>query len=218
MYSSIAPLTRQRKTLLHLYRHHNDPELRHRAHILLLLADGYTWQTIAAVLYTSTSTIARWQQRCHDSGLVALAGHKPGRRPFFCCYWIGIVARWLTEQTPRDFGFLRSRWTCALVVVLLWRYYQLASAVKPSAAGCITPIWSGVGRVRSSTGPIRLPPPPAGHPAESPAGNYADRLCASGKLRLPSADNLGWSRGWKKQSRFRFRMAGGSARSLGQTD
>jgi transposase len=126
MQSSISPLNRQRKTLLHLYRHHADPEVRHRAHILLLLADGYTWQTIAAVLYTSTSTIARWQQRHHDGGSVALAGYKPGRRPFFWSYWAGIVARWLTEQAPRDFGFLRSRWTCALVVVLLWRWYQLA--------------------------------------------------------------------------------------------
>ncbi len=126
MNSSIAPLIRQRKTLLHLYRHHADPEVRHRAHVLLLLADGYTWQTIAAVLYTSTSTIARWQQRFHDGGLLALAGHKPGRQPFFWGYWAGIVARWLTQHTPRDFGFLRSRWTCALVVVLLWRWYQLA--------------------------------------------------------------------------------------------
>lgn len=126
MTTSITTLTRQRKTLLQLYRNHADPEVRHRAHILLLLADGYTWQTIAAVLYTSSSTIARWQQRFHDGGVLALAGHKPGRHPFFWGYWIGIVARWLTEHTPRDFGFLRSRWTCALVVVLLWRGHQLA--------------------------------------------------------------------------------------------
>ncbi len=126
MKASISPLTRQRKALLHLYRHHADPEVRHRAHILLLLADGYTWQAVAAVLYTSTSTIARWQQRFHDGGLSALAGHQPGRRPLLWSYWAGVVARWLTEHTPRDFGLLRSRWTCALVVVLLWRWYQLA--------------------------------------------------------------------------------------------
>jgi hypothetical protein len=33
------------------------------AHILLLLADGVAWATIASLLYTSPSTIARWQQR-----------------------------------------------------------------------------------------------------------------------------------------------------------
>jgi transposase len=108
-----------------LYRHHPEPEVRHRAHILLLLADGYPWQTIAAVLYTSTSTIARWQQRFHDGGLLALAGHKPGRRPLFWSYWAGVSVRWVSRHTPRAFGFLRSRWTCALVVVLLWRWYQV---------------------------------------------------------------------------------------------
>lgn len=126
MNSSIASLNRQRKTLLYLYRHHTDPQVRHRAHILLLLADGYTWTTIAAVLFTSTSTIARWQQRFHDGGLRALAGHQPGRRSCFLAYWPGVLATWLTRHTPRDFGFLRSRWNCALVVVLLWRWYQLA--------------------------------------------------------------------------------------------
>lgn len=124
--TSITSLNRQRKTLLHLYRHHPEPEVRHRAHILLLLADGYPWQTIAAVLYTSTSTIARWQQRFHDGGLLALVGHKPGRRSLFWSYWAGVTVRWVSRHTPRAFGFLRSRWTCALVVVLLWRWYQLA--------------------------------------------------------------------------------------------
>ena len=126
MTTSIAPLSRQRKALLHLYRHHADPEVRHRAHILLLLADGSTWQTIAAVLFTSTSTISRWQQRFHDGGLIALAGQAPGRRSLFWAYWPGVVAAWLSRHTPRDFDFLRSRWTCALVVVLLGRWYQLA--------------------------------------------------------------------------------------------
>lgn len=126
MNTSIAPLLRQRKTLLHLYRHHAQPEIRHRAHILLLLADGYTWDTIAAVLFTSSSTIARWQQRFLDGGLLALAGQASGRRSGFLAYWPGVIATWLNQHTPRDFGFLRSRWTCALVVILLWRWYQLA--------------------------------------------------------------------------------------------
>ena len=126
MTTSIASLNRQRKALLYLYRRHPEPEVRHRAHLLLLLADGHTWQTIATVLYTSSSTIARWQQRFDDGGLLALAGQRPGRRPCLWSYWAGVAVRWVTQQTPRAFGFLRSRWTCTLVVVLLWRWYQLA--------------------------------------------------------------------------------------------
>jgi transposase len=126
MTSSIAPLIRQHKTLLHLYRHHADPEVPHRAHILLLLADGYTGDTIAAILFTSASTIARWQQRFRQGGLFALAGQTPGRRSPFRAYWPNVIATCLSQHAPRDFGFLRSRWTCAVVVVLLWRWYQLA--------------------------------------------------------------------------------------------
>jgi putative transposase len=125
MTTSITPLIRQRKTLLQLYRCHTDHQVRHRAHILLLLADGYTWDTIAAVLFTSSSTIARWQQRFDDGGLRALTGKAPGRPARFLAYWPGVIAAWLSQHSPRDFGFLRSRWTCALVVVLLGRWYQL---------------------------------------------------------------------------------------------
>ena len=126
MTVSISLTPPQRKHLLHLYRRHADPEVRRRAHILLLLAEGYTWATIAAVLFTSPSTIARWQERFLDGGLTALAGQTPGRRPLFWGYWAGIVARWATECTPRDFGFVRSRWTCVLLAALLWRWFSLA--------------------------------------------------------------------------------------------
>jgi hypothetical protein len=35
--------TNQRDELLRIYRKDADPELRFRAHIILLLAEGYTW-------------------------------------------------------------------------------------------------------------------------------------------------------------------------------
>ena len=62
MSASIS-LAAPRNTLLDYYRcPYHQPELRLRAHILLLLADGYAWATIAAVLYCSTRTIARWKR------------------------------------------------------------------------------------------------------------------------------------------------------------
>ena len=33
--------------------------------------------------------------------------------------WIGVIFRWVTTQTPIDYGFVRSRWTCGTVVMLL---------------------------------------------------------------------------------------------------
>jgi putative transposase len=126
MSSTIALSAQDRKALLDLYRHPGDPQVSHRAHILLLLAEGYPWDTIAAVLFTSASTIARWQQRFRDGGLDALAGRAPGPPPRFSWHWVGVAVHWVTERTPRAFGFVRSRWTCALVAVLLWSCYQLA--------------------------------------------------------------------------------------------
>lgn len=125
MNSTIVLAADERKTLLHLYRHATDPDLGRRAHILLLLAEGYTWDTIVAVLFTSSSTIARWQQRFLDAGLQGLAGQQPGRRCGFLAYWAVLVVRWVTESTPRRFGLLRSRWTCATAVFVLWSYFHL---------------------------------------------------------------------------------------------
>src|ERR1035438_10013563 len=113
MSCSIVLRSEERNALLDTYRHHPDPAIGHRAHLILLLADGYSWSVIAAVLFTSASTIARWQRRYQEGGLESLVGQPLGRRPCFALYWAGIVVRWVTACSPRDFGLLRSRWTCA---------------------------------------------------------------------------------------------------------
>jgi transposase len=125
MNSSITLSGSERKALLDLYRHDTDPALTHRAHILLLLGDGWTWDTIGAALFTSPSTIARWQRRFHAGGLAALAGRPLGRRPRLGGHWAAVVVGWVTGRSPRDFGFVRSRWTCAVAAVLLWSCFGL---------------------------------------------------------------------------------------------
>jgi transposase len=110
---------------LHLYRRPTDPEVGRRAHILLLLGAGHPWDFIAAVLFTSPSTIGRWRQRFLEGGLEALVGQPPGRRPWSCGHWASLVVHWVTACSPRDFGLLRSRWTCAAVAWLLLATYGL---------------------------------------------------------------------------------------------
>ena len=59
-----TPLTpAERRSLLDHYRRAIEPEVRLRAHILLLLADGHPWATVSAVLFCSLSTISRWKTR-----------------------------------------------------------------------------------------------------------------------------------------------------------
>ncbi len=75
---------------------------------------------------TIVLSAARWQQRFRDAGLQGLAGQRPGRRPWLSGYWAFLVVRWVTQSTPRRFGFLRSRWTCATAALLLWSWFHLA--------------------------------------------------------------------------------------------
>ena len=117
--------TPQRDALLHTYRKDPDPELRFRAHVVLLLADGHRWDAIEAVLFCSSRTVDRWLKRFQAEGVDGLTGRKRGRPFRFGPGWVAVVVAWVTAQAPRDFGFLRSRWACATVVLLLREKYRL---------------------------------------------------------------------------------------------
>jgi putative transposase len=119
MTRSICLSPEQRATLLDRYRKDTDPEVRFRSHILLLLADGHTWAAVASFLFCSSRTIDRWVKRFHAEGTEGLGGHKPGRPFRFTADWVAVVVEWVTDKVPRDFGFLRSRWSCGAVALLI---------------------------------------------------------------------------------------------------
>jgi putative transposase len=123
---SITLAPDQRATLLRHYRGSSNPHLRLRAHILLLLDDGRPWQDIAGMLYCSSRTIARWRDRFQRHGLRGLGGQPPGPRPRLGRGWMAVVVTWVLQATPRAFGFLRSRWCCEVLALLLWRQYHVA--------------------------------------------------------------------------------------------
>ena len=123
MSSSIALSPDERNTLLDYYRAHPDPALRLRAHIVLLLADGHTWALIAAVLFCSSRTIARWKRRFQDGRVEALLGLPQGAPPRFADRLAQVVVGWATQAVPRAFGFLRSRWCCATLALLVGQHY-----------------------------------------------------------------------------------------------
>ncbi len=125
MTPTLSLTTQQRDDLLQIYRKDPDTELRFRAHILLLLDQGRTWTDIQAALFCSSRTIDRWLKRFEAEGIEGLTGRKRGRPFRFGLGWVAIVVAWVTTQTPRDFGFLRSRWACATIVLLLHEKYDL---------------------------------------------------------------------------------------------
>lgn len=125
MDGSIYLKSSERKTLLECYRKSTVPAVRLRAHILLLLADGRPWSQIMAMLYTSSSTIQRWKDRFQREGVEGVLESRQGRPLVFLYWWAALAVRWVTEKTPREFGFLRSRWSCATVVLLLLEEHQV---------------------------------------------------------------------------------------------
>jgi hypothetical protein len=75
----------ERKAALHALRRGTDPDLRLRAHTLLLLDAGQPWALIVAVLFTRTGTINRWRKRsrCPTRRLLSppLSGRTSTQKP-----------------------------------------------------------------------------------------------------------------------------------------
>lgn len=109
----------QRDELLTIYRKDPDPELRFRAHIILLLGQGRPWADIQHILFCSSRTIDRWLKRFEADGVGGLTGRKRGRPFRLGLGWVALLVTWVTTKTPGDFGFLRSRWSCAVLALLL---------------------------------------------------------------------------------------------------
>jgi putative transposase len=113
----LSPDTRE--ALLGHYRRSANAEVRLRAHILLLLDAGYPWATISAVLFCSASTISRWKQRFETEGVDAVLGRPQGRQRSGIHVWAVLVVRWVLTLSPADLRFVRSRWSCEAVAVVL---------------------------------------------------------------------------------------------------
>src|SRR5262245_45448214 len=126
--TSILVTAEDRNALLDHYRADPDPQVRLRAHILLLLADGYPWAAIAAVLFTSPDTIARWKGRFERGGVTAILGRPRGRKRSAAWAWAAVVVLWVLTRRPAAFGFARSRWSCEAVAVLLRDDYAVPAS------------------------------------------------------------------------------------------
>jgi transposase len=122
---SITLTPAERQTLFDHYRRSADPEVRLRAHILLLLDAGHPWATISAVLFCSASTISRWKRRYEKEGADAVLGKPRGRRKSSVHAWAAMVVRWALTLSPTEFRFARSRWSCEAAAVVLRDDFQV---------------------------------------------------------------------------------------------
>src|SRR5918993_3214546 len=130
MDGSIVLGSSQRKRLLAVYRKEPDPQVRLRAHVILLLSEGHAWSLVAAVLFCSTATIARWKTRFEAGGVGALLDERRGRRATRLVGWAMVLVQWVTTRTPRDFGYCRSRWSCATLALVLYDEGRVRASVE----------------------------------------------------------------------------------------
>jgi transposase len=59
-----------------------------------------------------------------SGGIDAVLGRSE-QRPMVVAWWVMVVLRWLQNHTPREFGFLRWRWTCESLAWLLWDLHRV---------------------------------------------------------------------------------------------
>lgn len=119
MDGSIRVTPEERKVLLQVYRS-ADARLARRAHVLLLLDDGFSYRDLGAFLYASNDLIADCVSRFRQGGIYhALEAERLPTPPEVD--WLPAVKTWLTTTTPQDFGYFRQRWTCDMLSeVLAW--------------------------------------------------------------------------------------------------
>jgi putative transposase len=117
--------TAERQALLDHYRRSADPEVGHRAHILLILEAGHPWATIGAVLFCSSATTSRWKRRFEAEGVDAVLGRPPGRSRSGVHVWATLVVTWVLSTSPTSFRFARSRWSCGTAAVVLREDYRV---------------------------------------------------------------------------------------------
>ena len=121
---------KERKTCLKTYRAANPAR---RALILLLLDQGRSYREITAATLASPTMIRAVKKDWEAGGVPCVLGTR--EQPFVVAWWLIVVVRWLLHKTPQDFGFFRTRWSCALLALLLWEQERIRISAETVRRG-----------------------------------------------------------------------------------
>ena len=120
MDGSIELSADQRKVLLSAYRWGKDARAARRAHIVLLVAERWSYREVRAITFASYDLIRDCVHAFQQGGSAAVI-REDQAQPAVVPRWLLTVQRWLQTRTPQDFGYFRSRWSCAaLAETLAW--------------------------------------------------------------------------------------------------
>ena len=105
---------RERQALSAQKRKGANWRVRLRAPSIVLLTQGYSWAVSAGVWFWSTRTMARGKTRVEVEGIGTVLGPAPAGASRVGRWWREVEAEGGLKGSPRDFGFVRSRWGCGV--------------------------------------------------------------------------------------------------------
>ena len=117
MDGSIKLSKKDRKAVLALYRNAKNARVSRRAHVVMLIAEGYSWRTVVQLTFSSNNFVSRTLILFREEGVAGLSGAK--RKAAETPKWVERARTWLEDETPRDHGYFRTRWTCELIADML---------------------------------------------------------------------------------------------------
>lgn len=119
---SITLASEERKNLIRKMKRERRPSRRLRMHIVLLCAEGRSPTEIARVLFCSRTTVYAVAGRFIQEEQAAFNDRKMrGPKPLLRQPANEYIERLVEQESPTDHGWLRSRWSCKLLAVELFK-------------------------------------------------------------------------------------------------
>ncbi|HAE8733998.1 TPA: IS630 family transposase [Salmonella enterica subsp. enterica serovar Abortusequi] len=92
---------------------------------MLMLHQGMTVTDVARLLCAARSSVGRWINWFTLHGVEGLKSFRPGRAPRWPVADILQLLPLLVQRSPKDFGWLRSRWSTELLALVINRLFDV---------------------------------------------------------------------------------------------
>ncbi|ECY2674745.1 IS630 family transposase [Salmonella enterica] len=92
---------------------------------MLMLHQGMTITDVARLLCAARSSVGRWINWFTLHGVEGLKSLRPGRAPRWPVADILQLLPLLVQRSPKDFGWLRSRWSTELLALVINRLFDV---------------------------------------------------------------------------------------------
>ncbi|HBW4775904.1 IS630 family transposase [Klebsiella pneumoniae] len=122
----IAPIPDEERRLMRKEAQQTrDKNHARRLIAMLMLHQGMTVTDVARILCAARSSVGRWINWFTLHGAEGLKSLRPGRAPQWPVTDILQVLPLLVQRSPKDFGWLRSRWSTELLARIINQIFNL---------------------------------------------------------------------------------------------